>query len=119
MKEGVRSEAAGSIPEVIASDKLHRKIGWGIWITGNKRMIVTQDACECTEMIGYRNSHITTRQAVVHSAEMPTGPSVDTASPTRSQSYNLYCSLTGLVIACSEALGVGVTLPRWGRRTGD
>ena len=47
MKDRVRSEVAGSITEVIASDKIHREIRWGTWMTGDKEIIGTQDAPEC------------------------------------------------------------------------
>ena len=37
-----------------------------MWVTGDEKMIRTQDACECTEIIDYGNSHVQFSQASGH-----------------------------------------------------
>ena len=44
-KERVRLEAAGSITEVTATDKVHREI----WMEEIRWLCLSEDACECTE----------------------------------------------------------------------
>lgn len=40
MKERVGLEVVGSNIEVIVFEKIYREIEWGIWVIGDKKMIV-------------------------------------------------------------------------------